>query len=91
MPEGADFREMYRPEVRAALNDYLATITQNYGVPVLDATEWSADQDFWDGHHLLADGAARFTQRMCQEFLGSFAASLSDVPRLSQGPMDQRQ
>ena len=91
MPEAADFREMYRPEVRAALNDYLAAITQDCGVPVLDASEWNADQDFWDGHHLLADGATRFTQRFCHEFLDTFAASLSDAPRLSQGPRDQRQ
>lgn len=73
------------------LSDYLAAITQDCGVPVLDATEWSAKQDFWDGHHLLADGATRFTQRFCHEFLDTFAASLSNAPRLSQRPMDQRQ
>ncbi len=90
MPEGTEFRGMYRPEVRAALNDYLAAMTQDCGVPVLDATEWNADQDFWDGHHLLADGATRFTQRFCREFLNKFAASLSDSPRFSQVPMDQQ-
>ena len=91
MPEGTGFREMYRPEVRAALNDYLADMTQDCGVPVLDATEWSADQDFWDGHHLLADGATHFTQRFCHEFLDTFAAKLGDSPRLSQRPLNQRQ
>ena len=91
MPVATALQEMYQPDVRVELNDYLTGISQDYGVPVVDATEWSADQDFWDGQHLLADGATRFTQRMCQDFLGTFAAGLSDVPRLSQGPVDQRQ
>jgi hypothetical protein len=90
MPEGTDYRAMYRPDVRAALNDYLAAMTQDCGVPVFDATECNADQDFWDGHHLLANGATRFTQRFCHEFLDDFAANLSEAPRLSQGPANDR-
>ena len=91
MPVATALQEMYQPGDRAELNVYLTGISQDYSVPVVDATEWNADQDFWDGHHLLADGATRFTQRFCHEFLDTFAASLSDAPRLSQGPRDQRQ
>lgn len=89
MPVATGHQEMYQPGDRAELNDYLTGISQDYRVPVVDATEWNADHDFWDGHHLLADGATRFTQRFCHEFLDTFAAGLSDAPRLSQGPMDQ--
>ncbi len=91
MPVATAHQEMYPLGVRAKLNDYLTGISHDYRVPVVDATEWNADQDFWDGHHLLADGATRFTQRFCHEFLNTFTASLSESPRLSQGPIDQRQ
>jgi hypothetical protein len=90
MPEATAFQKMYPPEVRTKLKDYLASLSQDGDISVLDATEWNADQDFYDGHHLLADGATRFTQRFGREFVGPFATSLSDVPRLSQRPLDQR-
>jgi hypothetical protein len=63
MPEGSAFAALYPPAARAAVDDYLGRLSRECGVPLLDARGWAADGDFWDGHHLLPEGATAFSRR----------------------------
>jgi hypothetical protein len=67
MPEAGLFRAWYPPPALAAIDDYLADLRREFGVPVLDARTWIADPDFYDGHHLLPAGAAAFSRRLGRE------------------------
>ena len=90
MPEGSPFRAWYRPKVRQELDSYLTDVCRKHDITLLDATLWNSDEDFWDGHHLLADGATRFSQRFGRELLEPFAAKLRGSEFLSQQPTDER-
>jgi hypothetical protein len=74
MPEGSEFRSWYPPSVRVEVDNYLTNLSKEYGVPVVDARTWMADEDFFDCHHLLPRGAAAFTQRFEREALQPFLA-----------------
>ncbi len=63
MPEASTFAALYSPAARAAVGDYLAGLCRDCGVPLLDARGWARDEHFWDGHHLLAEGAKAFSRR----------------------------
>jgi hypothetical protein len=67
MPESTWFRSWYRAEGLAESRRLLAELRATYGVDVIDATEWAADTDFTDGHHLMPHGAAAFTARLREE------------------------
>jgi len=69
MPEGTEFRVLYTPAARAQIDAFLADVTCTYGVPLIDAREWVADEDFIDSHHLLPAGAAKFSARLGREVL----------------------
>jgi hypothetical protein len=69
MPESAEFRGFYAPGLHAGLTDYLAGVSREKGVPLIDAGSWVGDAGFWDGHHLLPEGAAEFTDRFGREAL----------------------
>jgi hypothetical protein len=69
MPEASEFRGWYPPVAQERLSAYLASLRRDYGTPVIDARGWIADDQFWDGHHLLRDGAASFTERFAAEIL----------------------
>lgn len=71
MPEGTVFQSWYAPEARAEIDTYLATVSQEYRVPVVDARSWLPDTAFFDSHHLHPDGATAFTLRFAQEVLQS--------------------
>ena len=90
MPEGTPFREFYPPRVRAGLESYLARVCQDHEVTLFDATLWGADDDFRDGHHLLIDGATRFSQRFGRELIAPFVAKHNRSRVLSQRPTDER-
>lgn len=78
-PEGSPFRAWYPPKVREELESYLTGVCRKHKVNLLDATLWSPDSDFWDGHHLTDQGATRFSQRFRHELLDSFVANLGDT------------
>jgi hypothetical protein len=69
MPEGPTFRSWYDPDMRADTDRFLARLQGEYGVPVIDAREWVGEDDFIDSHHLLPDGAAKFTKRFGRDVL----------------------
>jgi hypothetical protein len=69
MPEGETFRSLYRASARAALEGLVRRARGEWGVAVLDARTWVEEADFWDGHHLLASGARRFSERFAREVL----------------------
>jgi hypothetical protein len=63
MPEGSTFTAMYPPAARATVSAYLDGLCRDSGVPLLDTRGWARDEDFWDGHHLLPQGAQAFSRR----------------------------
>ncbi len=69
MPEGKDFQRWYSPAGRAEIDAYLARLSREYHVPLVDARDWNPASDFLDGHHLLPCGTARFTRRFGREVL----------------------
>jgi hypothetical protein len=75
MPEASAFRAWYPPPTEQRLSAYLATMSKEYAVPLIDAREWIADDDFWDGHHLLRAGATAFTRRFAASALPSLFGS----------------
>lgn len=68
-PEASQFRAWYPPASIASLNQFMAEITKDYGIPAINAQEWLADDAFVDGHHLHDQGAKRFTTRFVNEVL----------------------
>jgi hypothetical protein len=71
MPEGTAFRSWCPPGMVAGYEAWLGDLCRRRGVPLVDARRWVEDDGFWDGHHLLPDGAARFTRRWTREALGA--------------------
>jgi hypothetical protein len=78
MPEGPTFRAHYPPSMRAGLDAHLRAVSARWGVPLIDAHDWLADDAFWDSHHLLPRGAAAFTERFEREALPPL---LRNLPR----------
>lgn len=64
MPEATTFQALYGPEARSRTDALLADLGRDYGMPVLDARAWVADDGFWDSHHLKGAGAVAFTDRL---------------------------
>jgi len=70
MPEATDFQALFTPCATVALDNYFKRITADYGVQLIDSRFWLTDPaDFTDGHHLNADGAAKFTPRFIDAML----------------------
>ncbi len=66
-PEGPTFRSWYNPEARDKFDAYIANVAQDFGVPILDARLWLDEDDFYDSHHTLKRGTAKFTSRFGRE------------------------
>lgn len=69
MPEAGSFRGWYTPSAEAQIEAFLAGLSQRFGVETVNARQWIADSEFWDGHHLLPPGAAVFTERLGHEVI----------------------
>lgn len=67
MPEGPAFRSWYRGQSWREIQDFLAGLSRRYAVPVVNAHEWLAEDDFVDSHHMLPWGGARFSERLGRE------------------------
>jgi hypothetical protein len=84
MPEGPAFRSWYPPQTLEQIQTFLGGLQHDFGVPVVDARTWLMEEDFRDSHHMWKSGAARFTRRLCTEFLIPHLArsqSATDRPR----------
>ena len=46
------------------IDAYLAGLSRDYGVAVIDARTWVAEDGFFDSHHLLPAGASTFSRRL---------------------------
>jgi hypothetical protein len=66
-PESTEFQSWYGREALAPAAEFLKELRATYDVPVLDARGWVRDEDFQDGHHVLAGGAQAFTHRLIEE------------------------
>jgi hypothetical protein len=75
MPETAEYRSWYSPATRAVIRDYLARLQHEYGVALIDASDWVGTEDFADSHHLRPSGAAVFSERFGREALRPMASS----------------
>jgi hypothetical protein len=64
MPESSGFRALHVPEARREFEAYLGRLQREWGLPLTDARDWVADNDFWDGHHMLPEGARELTLRL---------------------------
>jgi hypothetical protein len=62
MPEGTDFRAWYPPATSAALARFLDDVGAEFGVTLIDAREWLADDAFSDAHHHLPSGGTEFSR-----------------------------
>lgn len=69
MPESKEFQGLYPPAVRGQADDYFQRLGREYGVPLIDARDWSSDADFLDGYHLFPRAATTFTRRFGHEVL----------------------
>jgi hypothetical protein len=63
MPESSAYRGLYGPHTEHAILDFVIGLD----VPWTDARDWVPDRHFADGHHLLTEGAAMFTDRLFRE------------------------
>ncbi len=75
MPEGPTLRDACPPAVWPQIEELLATLSAEYAVPFVNAREWMAEEDFRDGHHLLAAGAQALSERLVREKLGPWIRS----------------
>ncbi len=64
MPEGAQFRGLYRQSFQHACDLFLADLARDKQTHVIDARTWIADDGFYDQHHALPGGAEHFTRRL---------------------------
>jgi hypothetical protein len=68
MPEGPTFRSWYPQAAWDQIEGYLAELRRRFGVPVIRAREWIAEEEaFTDSHHMRPETAAVFTQRLVEE------------------------
>jgi hypothetical protein len=66
-PEGPTFRSWYDHDGLARFERYIAGVAGEFGLPVVDGRLWLDEDDFYDSHHVLKRGAAKFTARFARE------------------------
>jgi hypothetical protein len=69
MPESSVFRGCYSSQMESAIPALGKSLSERYGAPFIDAQRWIPDSEFWDGHHLLPEGAQHFTDRLGREVI----------------------
>jgi len=68
MPEGPTFRSLYKPGTWEEVNRAVTTLADRHGATFINLREWIDDEkEFNDSHHLTAEGADRFTERLTRE------------------------
>lgn len=69
MPESSQYRAWYGETGFRAVGEQASELGEQFGVPVVDARDWVADESIADGHHLIADGAEAYSRRLSEKFL----------------------
>jgi hypothetical protein len=70
LPEPGVTRGWYTPQSRTLVQSYLAGLSREYEVPVIDTREWLPDKDFTDCCHMWDSAAGPFSDRFAREVLG---------------------
>jgi hypothetical protein len=76
MPEGTKFRSWYPAAAWTQIENYLDELSRRHGVPLINARTWLPDDDFFDSHHALRDGAVAFTERLEREVIAPLARAV---------------
>ena len=63
MPEAPSYRALYP----MGLRERVRTSLESLAIPLVDASEWLEESDFYDGHHPFQKGAEAFTTRLMRE------------------------
>lgn len=74
-PEGSEFQSWYSAESLRVLDSYCTELRRRYGVEIVDARNWLAEEDFIDSHHCHLRGAEKFTNLLCERVLLRIAKS----------------
>jgi hypothetical protein len=69
MPEGPTYRGLYSPATWQVVEGHLRAIADRHHVPLINAREWLAEEDFWDSHHMTRAGALRFSDLLSREIV----------------------
>ena len=69
LPEASQMRTWYSPDMTSQVDHFLHRLHEETSVPIVDARDWVADEDFSDANHLRVSGATAFTQRFAREAL----------------------
>jgi hypothetical protein len=72
IPVASPHREQYTPEVERAFQDYLAGLTERFGVRYVDCRDALPDELFADHHHALPAGSAQFSQYFARVHLAPY-------------------
>lgn len=67
MPESPTFRSWYPDGVWEQIIAHVEDLRREYAVPIVNGQCWMDEPDFLDGHHLVEEGADRFTERLGQD------------------------
>ena len=67
MPEAPTFQSLYAPGLSGLIVAAIDAIARQNGNALIDARNWLAEEDLYDGHHLFRAGAERFTRRLTEE------------------------
>ena len=67
MPESSFLRSWYSDNGKKTIHGLLDELSRTYGVAIVDANRWLADDDFEDSLHALPHGAEVFTSRLRAE------------------------
>ena len=73
-PESSEYRSWYSADGLECFHRYCDKLCAEYGVPLIDAGTWGADEQFIDGTHLMRGGAEAFTARLGRELFEPLVA-----------------
>jgi hypothetical protein len=84
-PEGPLFRSRYQPRDWEKISSFLAQLSTQEQVPIIDARHWLDERSFADSQHMLNHGALQFSTLLARQV----AAPLEgDYPLVARDPQN---
>lgn len=80
MPEGTEFRKLYSANAQTQIDTFLAAVSHQFQIPMINARDWCPEDAFLDSHHLHAVGAVSFTDRLAREAIPAILYPLPHPP-----------